>query len=424
MTPEFKHAQYLRDLGRHEEAVAHLHTHLAHHPDDSMGYIELAINRMNMPGQLANALEDAKRATGLMAGEPFPLALQSRILSRLDREKEALPMADSAIALDPDFSYAWCSKAIALIGLSRWKEAEESLRKALEIDPDSETASNLLSHALRMQNRLDESEDESRRRLARDPENAFSFANSGWAALQRGQVKEAEGLFKESLRLDPNMEYARSGLKQSYRARSAFFRVFLKWSFFMQRFSQGNQIAIVIGMIVGFRVLRYLFEKVNPILVIPLAIVYYLFIFGTWLSNGLANFFLLSDASARLSLDKGEKAEGVAVGVLFLGGIVALIGGLATSIHPLAIIGGGMMIAAIPNSMIYTNPSAKGRLVFGAIGTLILVLTAVMAFDIATNPGRELFDGTSGVCITVILLSAMACTWLGAVPSLRRVKES
>ena len=424
MTPEFKHAQYLRDLGRHEEAVANLHTHLAHHPDDSMGYIELAINRMNMPGQLANALEDAKRATGLMAGEAFPLALQSRILSRLDREKEALPMADSAIALDPDCDYAWSSKAIALVGLSRWKESEECLRKALEIDPDSETASNLLSHVLRMQNRLDESEGESLRRLARDPENAFSFANSGWAALQRGQIKEAEGLFKESLRLDPNMEYARQGLKQSYRARSAFFRIFLKYAFFMQRFSEGNQIAIMIGMIIGFKVLRALFASVNPILVIPLAIVYYLFIFGTWLSNGLANFFILSDANARLSLDKGEKIEGVAVGVLFLGGILALIGGLATSIHSLAAVGGGMMIAAIPSSMVFTNPSAKGRVVFGALGTLIVILTAVMATELVANPGSELFEGTAGACFSVIIFSAVACTWLGAVPSLRRVKES
>jgi tetratricopeptide (TPR) repeat protein len=390
MTPEFQRAQQLRDLGRHEEAVAHLHTHLSHHPDDSMGYIELAINRMNMQGELANALEDARRATGLMAGEAFPLALQSRILSRLDREKEALPMADSAIALDPDFSYAWCSKAMALIGLSRWQEAEQCLRKALEIDPDSETASNLLSHVLRMQNRLD----------------------------------EAEGLFKESLRLDPNMEYARSGLKQSYRARSAFFRVFLKWSFFMQRFSEGNQIAIMIGMIIGFKVLRALFASVNPILVIPLAILYYLFIFGTWLSNGLANFFLLSDSSARLSLDKGEKAEGIAVGVLFLGGLLTLIGGLATSYHPVAVAGAGMMIAAIPNSMIYTNPTIKGRLVFGGLGALILILTVVMATDIAANPGRKLLEDTAGMCFTGIIFSVVACTWLGAVPSLRRVKES
>ncbi len=287
MTPEFQRAQHLRNLGRHEEAVAILHSHLAHHPDHSMGYIELAINRMNMDGQLANALEDAKRATGLLPSESYPLALQSRILSRLDREKEALPMAESAIALDPDCDYAWSSKAIALIGLSRWKEAEECLLKALEIDPDSETASNLLSHALRMQNRLDESEGESRRRLARDPENPFSFANSGWAALQRGQIKEAEALFREALRLDPNMEYARDGLKQSYRARSTFFRLFLKWAFFMQRFSEGNQIAITIGMIIGFKVLRALFASVNPILVIPLAIAYYLFVFGTWLTSQL-----------------------------------------------------------------------------------------------------------------------------------------
>lgn len=424
MTPEFQRAQHLRNLGRHEEAVAILHSHLAHHPDHSMGYIELAINRMNMDGQLANALEDAKRATGLLPSESYPLALQSRILSRLDREKEALPMAESAIALDPDCDYAWSSKAIALIGLSRWKEAEECLLKALEIDPDSETASNLLSHALRMQNRLDESEGESRRRLARDPENPFSFANSGWAALQRGQIKEAEALFREALRLDPNMEYARDGLKQSYRARSTFFRLFLKWAFFMQRFSEGNQIAITIGMIIGFKVLRALFASVNPILVIPLAIAYYLFVFGTWLASGLANFFLLSDANARLALDKGEKAEGVVVGSFFLGGLLLLITGLALTQYWISVIGGGLMIAAIPFSMVFTNPSGKGRLIFGALGSLILVMTFLMSVDVSANPGRAILDGSAGALFSIIVLSAVACTWLGAVPSLRRKRES
>ncbi len=179
MIGDLQRATLLRERGRNEEAVAFLLTHLAHHPEDPWAFIELALNRSEIPGQLKQSLEDARTATGLMPEEPFPLSLQSRILSDLDREKEAIELAESAIALDPEFEHAWNSKCMALIGLSRWKEAEQCARTALELDPDDETASNFLAHTLRLQNRLDESEEESNRRLAQNPENAFSFATAG-----------------------------------------------------------------------------------------------------------------------------------------------------------------------------------------------------------------------------------------------------
>lgn len=422
MTAELTRAKLLREHGRHAAAVGMILSHLAHHPEDPEAFLELAINRMEIPGELKHALEDSRRATGLMPGNPVPIALQSQILSRLNRHKEALPMAESAIALEPEFEYAWIAKSAALLGLTRWADAEQAAREALAIDPDNETASNLLAHTLRLQNRLDESEGESRRRLARNPEDAFSFANAGWSALQRGQVKEAENYFKESLRIDPEMEYARDGLKQSYRARSRFFRIFLKWSFFLQRFSEGNRLAIMIGLIIGFRLLRTLFAAVHPLLVIPLAFVYYLFIFGVWISSGLANFFLLSDANARLALDRSEKVEGVVVGTLFLGGLLTAIIGLALGQYAIAVAGGVMMIAAIPASMIFTNPSPAGRIVFSTLGSIVLACGAGMVTDIALHPGRELLDGGAGLCFNVVVLTAVGCTWLGAIPKLRNAK--
>ena len=284
------------------------------------------------------------------------------------------------------------------------KLGDNSARTALSLDADDETASNLLAHTLRLQNRLDESEDEAKRRLARNPENAFSFANAGWAALQRGDVKGAESHFKESLRIDPEMEYARDGLKQSYRARSAFFRMFLKWSFFMQRFNANNRMAILIGLVIGFKVLRILAASVHPLLVIPVALAYYLFVFGSWLSDGLANFLILRDPVARLSLDRSEKIEGAVIGLFFFGGITALVAGLALTIHPLAVVGGILLIAALPASMVFTNPSIKGRFVFSAVGVAILVLGTVMAFDVAANPNRKILADTAGSCFSFVIL--------------------
>lgn len=423
MSSSLTRAQQLRDMRRHEEAVALLHAHLAGNPEDPTAFLELAMNRMEIDGAIPLALEDSRRATGLLPGHSFPLALQSRILSSLDREKEALPLADSAIALDPDDAYSWNSRSIALCGLHRWNEAEQSARQALALDPDDETASNLLAHTLRLQKKLNESESESRRRLARDPENAFSFANSGWAALQRGQVGEAENYFREALRLNPAMSYAKDGLKESFRARSAFYRLFLRWVFFIQQFSQKYRMAIIIGLLFGFKILKAIAAAVHPLLVIPVVILYYTFLFGTWLSNGLANFLILKDPVARMSLDREEKLEGIAVGTLFLGGLLVFIGGMTTGMLPAAAAGGAMMIAAIPATLIFTNESIMGRLVFGASALVILGLGAHVAIDVAAHANQRIGMGESASSFSFAILIAFGTTWLSMVPSLHKRKS-
>lgn len=420
MSSEFTRAQLLRERGRHPEAVATVLSHLARHPEDPHAFIELALNRMEIPGQLALALADAKTATGLLPGDSFPLSLQARILIQLEKPRLALELAESAIIIDPESGYAWNSKCLALIGESNWKEAETCARNALSLDADDATASNLLAHVLRLQNRLDESEAEANRRLARDPENAFSFANAGWAALQRGDVKAAEAHFKESLRINPEMEYARDGLKESYRARSAFYRMFLKWAFFMQRFSQSNRMAIIIGMIFGFKILRVLAASIHPLLVIPIALAYYLFLFGSWLSGGIANFLMLRDPVARLALDPAEKIEGGVIGTLFFGGLIALVAGFAIKIHPIAVIGGVMILTTLPASMIFTNPSNKGRIVFSVIGLSVLLLGILMALDVATHPGREIIADQAATYSTYIILLVAGSSWLGMLDSLRK----
>lgn len=422
MTGDLQRATLLRERGRHEEAVAFLLTHLAHYPEDSWAFVELSLNRSEIPGQLKQSLEDARTATGLMPGEAFPLSLQSRILNELDDHKQALFLAESAISLEPDFVHAWNSKCLALIGLSRWKDAEQCARASLELDPDEETASNLLAHTLRLQNRLDESEEESNRRLARNPENAFSFASAGWAALQRSDVAGAESKFKEALRIEPDMEYAREGLKHSYRARSGFFRMFLKWVFFLQRFSEKNRTLIVISLVIGFNLLRRAASAIHPLLVVPIVIIYYTFLFGSYLSNGLANFFMLKDPVARLSLDRSERMEGIAIGVLVFGGLIGLVTGFAISFYAVSAIGGAMLATALPASMVFTNPSPKGRAVFGLISCTSLIMGLLMAFDVFMHPQRPMMEGFAGTCMTVIIILCAGSTWLSMSSSLRETK--
>jgi tetratricopeptide (TPR) repeat protein len=418
------HARILRDRRRHDEAVTYLHSHLAQHPEDPEAFIELALNRSEIDGQLGRALEDAKHATGLMPGHAFPLALQANLLSRMDREKEALPLAEAAVTHDPDLGFAWQSKCIALCGLSRWNEAEQCAREALKLSPDDIQASNLLSHALRLQNRLDESEAETRRRLARDPENAFSFANAGWAALQRGEGKQAEAHFLEALRLDPELEFARNGLKEAYRARSAFYRVFLQGSFRLQGLQSKYRTLLTIGLVMGFKVLRTIASQTQPVLLLPLFLIYYLFIFGSWLSPDLANLILLRDPIARFALDLREKVQSVVVSSLFLCGLPLAGIGMGSGLHSLTILGATFAATALPATLCFTNPSFLGRLVFRAGGLLVLSLGGLAAWLASRQPDLNPFKSDAGGVLSVTISLTVILTWVSMIPSLKKSRAS
>ena len=229
-------------------------------------------------------------------------------------------------------------------------------------------------------------------------------------------------MFKEALRLQPDLRYAKDGLKESYRARSAFYRVFLRWAFFMQRFSEKHQTMIIIGLVVGFKIVRKIAEAVHPLLALLVIVVYYLFLFGTWLSSGIANFLILKDSVARMSLDREEKVEGLVIGFLFFVGLISLAVGAAMGMLPLAVAGGTMMVAAIPASLVFTNASTKGRVVFGTCMTAVLALGAFVALDMAANPTIDLGEGKSGPAFGFMVLIAMGSTWLAMVPSLRKAK--
>lgn len=419
MSSSIERAQHLRERHRHEEAVALLHLHLADEPDDAQAYVELAFNHLEMPGKRSLAVDYILKAIGILPDIGQLHALHARTLNQLDRHKEALAAAERAISLDPENEFCWISKGESLLGLSEWKAAETALDQALRIDPDDATASNLRSIALRKQNRLHESNDETQRRLARDPENPVSLANAGWTALQSGKIEQAETLFRDALRIDPECEYARDGLKESFRARSAFYRLFLRWVFFMQRFNEKNQMFIMIGILIGFRFLRKAVQAINPALLPPLFVLFYLFIFGTWLSSGIANLMILRDKSARLSLDKSEKIDGIVVGGGFMVGLLLCLTGLALGNDVLMLTGAMFMLAAIPSSMCFVNASMKARIIFGGATALIYLTGTLGIIGYSRIPDPTLTSHGAGAIIGPILITFIS-SWVAMIPSLKK----
>lgn len=425
MSDLLQRARLLREHRRYEEAIAAIHQYLAAEPDSFAAHHELAVVRLLEGGNRLGALADIDRAIALSPDHPGAHAMRSTILHALDRDREALAAADEARRLDPEMAYAWYCRGNALLALRDLPAAEEAARRALELDADLMDASNLLATVLRLQKRFGEAEVEIDRHLERDPENAWTFATAGWTALNRGQRDKAEELFRESLRLDPSLEHARVGLREAFKARSSLYRLFLRWVFFLQRHSEKNQWFIIIGIYLAFRFGRALLAAVHPLAAVPLVIAYLLFCFGGWLASGLGHFLLLKDPVARLSLNRGEKCDGLLVGGLFFGGLAVLLLGVTALPLGVAFLGGALMGAAVPASLVFENPSVKGRVVFGLVAATVIACGAMVCIlSLGSAPGEPLINGQTGSYFTVAILGVAVTTWIGGIRSLREKKPA
>ena len=310
---ELAHGLLLQEQGRLEEAESCFRRVLAHEPDNDFVHGRLALCQLHQEGKKRLALETVGEAIRLRADEPFYHALRSLILSDLHRGKEALESADRAIALDPGDSFPLAAKAAAWCSMERWAEGEEWSRRALAVDADNAMAANLLAQTLRLQGKSELSAAAVESLLAADPEDSLAHVNAGWSFLQRGDRARAETHFREALRLDPDFDAAREGLVECFRARSLFYRAYLSYCFFMQRFTGGRQWLIIIGLYLVYRVSGAFLKTIHPLYAALLAIVWLGIVLWVWLAPGIGNFLILLDRSARLALKRGERLQGLAV---------------------------------------------------------------------------------------------------------------
>ncbi|MGC4013538.1 MAG: tetratricopeptide repeat protein [Luteolibacter sp.] len=423
MSAHLQRARLLREHHRHEEAVAALVQHLSAQPDDPDAYVELALNRKNMPGQMEAALADITICCGLLPEEGYPLAIRSDILTRLDRCHEALAAANAAIALAPGEEPGWIAKSLAEAGLDDWPASERSAREVLSIDPGNPSGSNLLAQALRFQNRFQESLAESRRRLELDPESAYAHSNLGWTALAHHRGREAEEHFREALRIDPTLKHSRVGLKEAYRMRSLLYRMasrLQKAVFAMPDWLRGR--AMVFVIIIGFASISTLEDSGLPGVVLALSLLWYLVATALWWPRALANLVVWLDRMVRPSLERHEIVEAVSVGGSLVAGCLTL--GMGAWLHsaPAMICGATLVTAAVP-LCVALDPRYRlpGRVAFW-IATAVTVATGIV---FALGIGVPLDDTTpkglgEQAAAAMSLLALFSIGWLILANCLKR----
>ncbi|NNE93846.1 MAG: tetratricopeptide repeat protein [Verrucomicrobiales bacterium] len=415
------HGLLLHDQGKLDEAEKAYREHLSSEPNDDYAHSRLALCLLEQEGRKKEALKEIDAAIGLEPEHDYYHGVKSIILAQLNKGKQALESADRAIALNPDGSFNHTAKASAFADLMRWSEAETSCRKALSLDSDNGFAKNLLASVLQAQGKSVESEMAVDQLLADDPESSLAHTNAGWAALRRHDYKNAEIHFREALRLDPEYDPARDGLLESFKARSAFYRVYLRYTFFMARFTEGKQWIFIIGIYLIYQFGRHALRQIHPFASGAFICLYLGFVTWVWLAPGIGNFLVMLDRSARFALKKGEKLSGIFVGGGLLLGLGSVIGGLIANSTPPILAGMGLVVSTIPASLTFGNPSKKGRFVFGGVLAFVYLATVGVTLAEIANPTVSMEDMNPmiGLLGLPALIAALLCTWFGNISSLR-----
>lgn len=411
MNQHFQRGLLLYQQGRHQEAVAELRLQLGQDFQDSQtrAFLALALNELE---QYSEATEHAQQAIHVDPEEPLGHYALARVNLSRNRLQEAHAAILEAIRLNPyDAGYFGILAHLELLK-SRWREALAAANQGLELDPEHGLCTNLRAQALVNLGDRAAAAATMGEALARRPDNAYTHANQGWAMLHAGNHQQALDHFREALRLDPELEFARAGIVEALKARNILYRWMLAWFLWMSRLTPGVRWALVFGAYFGTRVIRQIANN-SPELAPYLWTLLYLytaFVLLTWLAPSFFNLLLRLDRFGRyaLSPDQIRGANVLAVCVLAFAG--CLIAYLVTG-DELPLLSAVMAAAvALPASAIYVCQSGWPRYTMIAItlGLLASFLLSAGGIFVAVLVDSKALLNTAAQVLQTLPLATIA----------------
>lgn len=403
-TGGLERASLLLEQGRYDLAEKELRGRLAENHQDSVSHALLAycLTRQN---RVPEAESEAREAVSLDPDSAFCHFHLGQVLDQRDRLNDAAAAFREAVRLDPDDADYATGLAGVLVQQRRWDEAMEYVDRGLEIDPDHDGCTNLRAMILAHTGRADEAHATLEGALARDPENAWTHANRGWTLLRESRPAPAIEHFREALRLEPDMEYARIGIVEAMKARNPAYRPVLRFFLWMGTLQGRTQMWLILGLFFGVRLLRKIAESqpaLKPVLY-PVIFLYMGFVLLTWVSDPLFNLLLRFDRFGRLALSREQVRASNWFGAVIGLGLLALAAGLATGSNTLLLAALGAAALILPVTAIFRcRPGWPRKMMAGY--TILLVLLMAGA----------LYQGAVAGFLGIALLGAVLSTWLGS----------
>ncbi|MEO8271722.1 MAG: tetratricopeptide repeat protein, partial [Aureliella sp.] len=291
------------------QAADHLKQLLAQNPDSAEAHGLLALCLSYDRDQWHEATREAQLAVHLAPDEGFSHYALAVVLEKRNRLPEALKAAQEALRID-SYNVAYYALAASVHAQqAHWQDALDMASQGMAIDPDSSGCATIRSLALERLGRTQDASAEADAAVARNPDSAEAHAMRGWTQMQNGKYKDAQNSFRESLRLDPTYEFARSGMIQALNNNHLLFRLIFRFYSFVGRQTQAAQWALIIGLFVGMRVLRAMsvqYPSLQPY-VTPISLLYLSFCLLSWIANPLFNTFLRFHPFGKYLLSNKQK---------------------------------------------------------------------------------------------------------------------
>lgn len=327
-----------------------------------------------------------------------------------------------AIRLDPHRPEYFARLAAIAFDQSRWPEALEAAEQGLAIDAEHVGCTNLRAMALVKLGRRHEAGATIDAALARDPENALSHANQGWTLLEQGQAERAVEHFREALRIDPQLEWARQGIIEALKARHPLYALMLRYFLWMGRLSPQARWGVVLGAVVVTRVLREVGRAMPGLALVttPLLVLYFIFILLTWIADPLFNLLLRLDRFGRLALSRDQILASNWVGACLGMCLVALLAGVMTKVSGWFLVALVCGLYVMPLSGVFHARAGVARRIMAGYTIVLAVLAGIGIADLFAHVPSGHVPPLGAACLGLFMLGIfLAAFVLQALAGLR-----
>lgn len=310
MSVHLARAELLLAQNRPKDAIAEARLALSQDPNDAEAHALLARGLIEQ-GELEPALSEARAALGMAPDNPYFHRICAFALHRLDRENDALAAVNEALRLSPDDEHNFALRASIHLARRDWNAALADAEAGLALDPENVHCANLRASALVNLGRKSEAMRTVDFALEREPDNALSHANQGWNCLHANEPRRAQEFFREALRLEPGMEYARQGMLEALKAQNPVYRGILAYYLWMGRQSSKLQVVFIIATLVCGQLLARTANSTPQLgwVLWPLFGVFIGFIYLSWTARPMFNLLLRLHRFGRHVLSSRERRD-------------------------------------------------------------------------------------------------------------------
>jgi tetratricopeptide (TPR) repeat protein len=388
MAADLDRAILLYQQSRYDQAEQALGTFLLEEPNHAGAHALLGLILAKRE-QWDRATAEIEHAIAMEPDWDYPHRCHSVVLNSRNRYVEAEQAAREAVRLDPTNAENYSQLAATLINQHRWQAALDTAMLGLEFDAEHANCDNFRTFALTKLGRQDEVLSAVDDALSRDPQNDVAHANKGWALLHQGKPKQAQIHFREALRIDPNYEYAKSGLIESLKATNWLYRWMLSYFLWMSSLSGKAQWAIIIGLVVGNSLLKRLAKAVPELApyIWPITVAYLLFVVLTWFSVPFFNLLLRFHPLGKYSLSRDQRVSANWFAGCLLVALVCLPWAIFTNYDLPFLICAAAITLALPLTFIYFCDVGWPRKMMAAYAAgmalvaLLIIASAILKSD-------------------------------------------